>query len=52
MYGQNWAIHKAFIYVALEGINIISLAVLKLFSDLETFLQFGDFSDFVGPGKV
>ena len=44
MYGQNGAIYKAFIYVGLEGVNIISLAVLKRYSDLETFLLFRDFS--------
>ena len=36
MYGQNGAMHKAFIYVDVEGKNIIRLAVLKLFFDLET----------------
>ena len=44
MYGQNGVIHYVFIYAGLEGINIISLAVLRLLSDLETFLGFGDFS--------
>ena len=44
MYGQNRVIHYVFIYAGLEGINIISLAVLRLLSDLETFLGFGDFS--------
>ena len=36
--GQNRVIHCVFIYAGLEGISIISLAVLKLLSDLETFL--------------
>ena len=52
MYDQNWTIHKAFIYVALEGINIISLAFLKLFSDLETFFFFGDSAAFITSCRV
>ena len=38
MYGQNNVIHEVFIYAGLEGIRIISLTTLKLFSDFETFL--------------
>ena len=44
MYGQNSVMHWVFIHAGLEGITIISLAVLKFFSDLETFLQCGDYS--------
>ena len=35
MYDSILVIHKAFIYAGLEGINIISLAVLKIFSDFD-----------------
>ena len=35
MHGPILTIHKAFIYVGLEAINITSLAVLKLLFDLE-----------------
>ena len=35
MYSQNVIIYNAFIYAGLEGIRIISLAVLNFFSDLE-----------------
>ena len=44
MYGQNSVIHQTFINAGLEGIRIIILTALKLFSDLETFLQWGDYS--------
>ena len=38
MYDQNRAIHEVFTYAGLESRSIISLTVLRLFSDVETFL--------------
>ena len=38
MYGQNRAIYQIFIDAGLEGISIISLVVLRLFSSVDTFL--------------
>ena len=46
MYGQNSVMHEVFIYAGLEGIKLISLAVIKFFSYWEPFLRCGDFSPF------
>ena len=44
MYGQNSGVHWVFIHAGLERIRIISLGVLKFYSDLETFFRCGDYS--------